>query len=333
MEEKWGRTVLEFGRPESIEIIKAHGDEIAAVMVEPVQSRAPGMQSAEFLRELRAITEQAGSALIFDEVVTGFRCHPGGAQAYFGIRADMATYGKVVGGGMPIGVLAGKRQYMDALDGGMWQYGDDSFPEVGVTFFAGTFVRHPLVMASAWRVLNYLKEQGPKLQINITDRVARACRALNDHFTKIEVPIRLPHFSAFAMIEHAHDLKYASLLWYYLREKGIHAWEGRPCFFTLAHTDEDFDRIIRAFKESVAEMQDAGFLPESTAGTDRLGQIVQDSTEFPRVDESPLTEASTSIPAIANEWKRNVRFSSQCRWAMKPIAPTTSRSPRRLLAL
>ena len=63
----------------------------------------------------------SGTALIFDEVVTGFRVHPGGMQALFGIRADLATYGKVVGGGMPIGILAGKASFMDALDGGIWQ--------------------------------------------------------------------------------------------------------------------------------------------------------------------------------------------------------------------
>ena len=69
---------------------------------------------------------RSGTALIFDEVVTGFRTHPGGAQALFGIQADMATYGKVIGGGLPIGALAGKARFMDALDGGMWQYGDGS---------------------------------------------------------------------------------------------------------------------------------------------------------------------------------------------------------------
>ena len=99
--------------------------------------------------------QKSGTLLIFDEVITGFRSHPGGAQALFGIRADLATYGKVVGGGFPIGVIAGKREYMDALDGGGWQYGDDSMPTVGVTYFAGTFVRHPLALAAAqgrrWR--------------------------------------------------------------------------------------------------------------------------------------------------------------------------------------
>src|SRR5581483_247804 len=99
--------VLEYGSPASLEIIRAHAHELAAVMVEPVQSRHPNLQPVEFLRELRAITEQSNIALIFDEVVTGFRTHPGGAQALFDIRADMATYGKVIGGGMPVGVLAG----------------------------------------------------------------------------------------------------------------------------------------------------------------------------------------------------------------------------------
>ena len=86
---------------------------------------------------------------------------PGGAQALFGVKADLATYGKVIGGGFPIGVIAGKREYMDALDGGFWQYGDDSVPTVGVTYFAGTFVRHPLALAAAKAVLEHLKAKGP----------------------------------------------------------------------------------------------------------------------------------------------------------------------------
>ena len=150
-----------------------HAQDLAAVLVEPVQSRHPDLQPVEFLRELRRITQEAGAALIFDEVVTGFRVHAGGAQALFGIRADMATYGKVIGGGLPIGILAGSTTYMDALDGGMWQYGDESFPETGVTFFAGTFVRHPLALAAAKSVLLHLKEQGPELQRSLTEKTTR----------------------------------------------------------------------------------------------------------------------------------------------------------------
>jgi amino acid adenylation domain-containing protein len=281
--------VLDYADPASLEILKAHAHELAAVMVEPVQSRAPGLQPREFMREVRAITGKSGTALIFDEVVTGFRCAPGGAQAYFGVQADMATYGKVIGGGMPIGVLAGKREYMDALDGGAWNYGDDSFPEVGVTFFAGTFVRHPLAMAAAWAVVQHLRGEGPRLQIDMEERVSRLCRTLNSHFEHIGVPIRIPHFSAYAVIEHAPDLKYASLLWYFLRAKGIHVWEGRPLYFTTAHTDVDLDHIVRAFTEAVAEMQAAGFLPASRAGS------LPGPLSFPRRDSAPTTEAQREI--------------------------------------
>ena len=281
--------VLDYADPASLEILRAHAHELAAVMVEPVQSRAPGLQPREFMHEVRAITKASGTALIFDEVVTGFRCHPGGAQAYFGIEADLATYGKVIGGGMPIGVLAGKREYMDALDGGAWNYGDDSFPEVGVTFFAGTFVRHPLALAAAWRVVEHLKGEGPRLQIEVTERVERLCRTLNTHFEAIGVPIRLPHFSAYAVVEHAPDLKYASLLWYFLREKGIHVWEGRPLYFTTAHTDEDLDRVVRGFAEAVSDMQAAGFLPASAAGSGAAPAV------FSRRDVAPTTEAQREI--------------------------------------
>ena len=160
--------VLDYGSPDALEYLKAHGDELAAVLVEPVQSRRPELQPREFLHEVRRLTEASGTALVFDEVVTGFRAHPGGAQAIFGVRADMATYGKVIGGGLPIGLVAGRREYMDALDGGAWQYGDDSIPEVGVTFFAGTFVRHPLALAAARAVVAQLEERGPSCSATST---------------------------------------------------------------------------------------------------------------------------------------------------------------------
>ncbi|MBL7938098.1 MAG: amino acid adenylation domain-containing protein, partial [Flavobacteriales bacterium] len=136
--------VLDYGTPESLEIIKHRCHEAAAVLVEPVQSRRMEFRPVDFLREVRRITKENGTALIFDEVITGFRMHQNGAQGLFGIQADIGTYGKVIGGGMPIGAMIGKSEWMDALDGGHWQFGDDSVPPAGVTYFAGTFVRHPL---------------------------------------------------------------------------------------------------------------------------------------------------------------------------------------------
>jgi glutamate-1-semialdehyde aminotransferase len=112
--------VLEYGTEESLAEIHRLAPELAAVLVEPVQSRRPDLQPREFLRELRRITREAGAMLVFDEVVTGFRCHPGGAQAVFGVDADLVTYGKVLGGGLPIGVVAGRRPFIDVLDGGPW---------------------------------------------------------------------------------------------------------------------------------------------------------------------------------------------------------------------
>jgi acyl transferase domain-containing protein len=86
--------VLEYGADASLDWIRANGETLAAVLLEPVQSRNPGLQPAEFLREIRHITEQCGAAMISDEVINGFRCHQGGAQAYFGYQADMVTYGR-----------------------------------------------------------------------------------------------------------------------------------------------------------------------------------------------------------------------------------------------
>jgi amino acid adenylation domain-containing protein len=256
--------VLDYGTPESLEILRNRADDLAAILAEPVRSRDPGLQPKEFLQDLRHLTEQSGTAYIFDEVVTGFRVHPGGAQAYFGIQADMATYGKVVGGGLPIGIVAGKAEYMDALDGGFWQYGDDSIPEVGVTFFAGTFVRHPMALAAAEAVLLKLKEGGSDLQRSLAEKVHKFATQLNHHFERVGAPIRIDHFTSYFYISYPAELPYAQLLFYLLREKGVHVWDHRPCFFTLSHTDNDIEFVIRSFKDSVAELQAIGFLPSVT---------------------------------------------------------------------
>ncbi len=275
--------VLDYGTPESLEILRDRADELAAIMVEPVQSRRPELQPQEFLQELRKLTTESGTALIFDEVVTGFRVHPGGAQAYFGIQADLATYGKIVGGGLPIGVVAGKAEFMDALDGGFWEFGDASFPEVGVTFFAGTFVRHPMALAAAEVVLNRLKEAGPDLQRSLADKVDRFVKQLTQHLERVQAPIKVNHFSSFFYVTCPHELPYSGLLFYLLREKGVHIWEYRPCFFTLAHTDQDIDLVMKAFKDSVAEMQAAGFLPQPSVtplfdGDGALNGVDKEST-------------------------------------------------------
>jgi len=258
--------ILEYGNPESLEFIRRYADELAAVLVEPVQSRRPDLQPREFLHQLRALTAEHDIALVFDEVVTGFRCHPNGAQAVFGIDADLVTYGKVMGGGMPIGALAGRKKYMDALDGGAWNYGDDSGPDASVTFFAGTFVRHPLVLAAARAVLTELKARGPALQETLDARTAALVHAMNAFADDVGVPIKVTRFSSMFMLNFAPGLKYASLFFYHMRLRGVHIWETRPSFLSVAHSDEDVAAVLAAFQESIVALQDGGFFPGGSGG-------------------------------------------------------------------
>ncbi|MGF6709342.1 amino acid adenylation domain-containing protein [Luteibacter sp. W1I16] len=253
--------VLDYGTPESLAIIRERASSIAAVLVEPVQSRRPDFQPVEFLQELRAITEESGSLLIFDEVVTGFRSHPRGAQAMLGIDADMASYGKVVGGGFPIGVIAGKRRFMDALDGGHWRFGDDSTPTVGVTYFAGTFVRHPLALAAAHAVLTHLKEHGPALQATLNAKVTAMAEELNAFCASVGAPVHVVHFSSVWKTIFTEEHPLQDLLFAMMRSRGIHILDNFPCFFTTAHSEADFAAIANAFRESILEMQEAEFLP------------------------------------------------------------------------
>ncbi|MBK8256285.1 MAG: amino acid adenylation domain-containing protein [Polyangiaceae bacterium] len=253
--------VLDYGETSALEVIRQRAADIAAVVVEPVQSRRPDLQPRLFLKELRALTKELGIALVFDEIITGFRLCPGGAQEYFGIEADIATYGKILGGGLPIGAIAGCRRFMDALDGGSWQYGDASVPEVGVTYFAGTFVRHPLALAACKASLEYVKQAGPELQSEVTLRTAKLVGAINADLKRAEAPYSLTTCGSWFKLNYADDLPFGGLLFFWLRLKGLHIWDGRVAFLTTTHTDEDCAAIREAFASSIREMQEAGFLP------------------------------------------------------------------------
>jgi len=255
--------VLEYGSPRALELLQAHANELAAVLVEPVQSRHPELQPREFLHELRAWTQATGVVLIFDEMVTGFRVHPGGAQAWFGIAADLVTYGKIAGGGLPIGIVAGRAPFMDAIDGGLWEYGDASYPPAETTYFGGTFCQHPLAMASARAVLAHLKERGPSLQAELNERTSRLAATLNEHFAREEMPLRVAHFGSLFRFNYTGNM---DLLFYHLLTKGVYVWEWRNCFLSTAHTDQDIDHIVRAVVESAAEMRAGGFIPDKPGG-------------------------------------------------------------------
>jgi amino acid adenylation domain-containing protein len=254
--------ILDYGTDESLQIIRERAHELAAVLVEPVQSRRPDFQPIAFLKEVRNITENSGSALIFDEVISGFRFHPGGTQALFGIKADLGTYGKVAGAGMSIGIIAGKKQFMDALDGGFWQYGDDSIPEIGVTYFAGTFVRHPLALAATKASLLYMKEQGPQLQESLNTKTSYIAATINRICIKLNVPISIVHFGSLWRLKFLEEYTYSELFFTLMRYKGIHMQEGFNCFLTTAHSDADIAQLIKAFEESLTELKTANFIPE-----------------------------------------------------------------------
>jgi amino acid adenylation domain-containing protein len=276
--------ILDYGTDESLQIIRERAHELAAVLVEPVQSRRPEFVPVDFLKQVRTVTEASGTVLIFDEVITGFRSHPGGTQALFGIKADLATYGKVVGAGLPIGVIAGKRAFMDALDGGFWQYGDASVPEVGVTYFAGTFVRHPLALAAASAALTYMKESGPQLQEDLTRKTTRLANELNAVLSQWKLPLVAVHFGSLWKIKFTEEVVYGELLFTLMRDKGIHIWDGFPCFLTEAHTHDEIDMIIFQFTESIQELIKTGFFGTEMS---RDAKFPENGADFSRYVPAP----------------------------------------------
>lgn len=249
--------VLDYGEKTSLDYIETRAHEIAAVIVEPVQSRKPGLQPKAFLQQLRKITTQHEVILIFDEMITGFRIGAGGAQAWFEVEADIATYGKIVGGGLPIGVVAGKRKFLDVVDGGQWNYGDGSFPEVETSFFAGTFCKHPLTLSSCIAVLQQIDGASQQLYETLNTKTAKLTNRLNHFFETVEAPFKVHHFGSLFRFEfHGNQ----DLFFYHLLDKGIYIWEGRNCFLSTAHSDEDIEFIYQAITTSIQELGNAGFL-------------------------------------------------------------------------
>ncbi|MFG1425019.1 amino acid adenylation domain-containing protein [Roseixanthobacter glucoisosaccharinicivorans] len=250
--------VLRYGEDDALDILARHADSLAAVLVEPVQSRDPVVQPRAFLHRLRDLTKAHGVALIFDETITGFRVHPAGAQHHFRVKADIVTYGKVVGGGLPIGVVTGTAQYLDAVDGGNWLYGDDSVPTARTAFVAGTFNNHPLTMAAAEATLDYLAAEGATLQDALNARTKAMCDELNAWFTAEDLPIRMVHFSSLFRFDYGGDTE---ILNYHLLKNGVFVWEGRNCFLSTAHGEAEVRFLIDAVKLGIAEMRAGGWLP------------------------------------------------------------------------
>ncbi|HEY8682857.1 MAG TPA: aminotransferase class III-fold pyridoxal phosphate-dependent enzyme, partial [Rhodanobacter sp.] len=252
--------VLDYGSDEALRIIRERAHELAAVMIEPVQSRHPTLQPRAFVRQLRELCDAGGCALIFDEVITGFRLAPGGAQEFYGVRADIGTYGKIIGGGLPFAAIAGASRWMDALDGGHWQFGDDSYPEAGVTYFAGTFVRHPLALAAARAALIHVRDQGPQLQAKLNARTEAMVARLNALFDARHAPLTAISAGSLWRVRADEDQPCASLFWYGLRHEGLHVYEQFNCFLSTAHGDAEVNRIVVAVTATVDALMAAGLL-------------------------------------------------------------------------
>jgi glutamate-1-semialdehyde aminotransferase/acyl carrier protein len=251
---------LEYDSDESLELIRKHADDLACMIVEPMPSRRPDRDSGEFLRKLRKLADETGIILIFDEVVTGFRMHPGGSQALFNVQADLVTYGKAAGAGYPIGIIAGKSKYMDHIDGGYWEYGDDSIPTTENTYFSGTFFKHPLTMTVMLAVLRHIKAQGETLQQQINARTDRQSKTLNAWFEENDMPIRISHVGSLYKFFFDRQVRQSELFYYDLIAHGVYLWEGRVCYISTAHTDEDVDFLIDACKKVAKAQRQAGLI-------------------------------------------------------------------------
>ncbi|MGX1623627.1 MupA/Atu3671 family FMN-dependent luciferase-like monooxygenase [Streptomyces sp. NPDC055506] len=291
--------VLDYGSDAALETIARNAGDIAAVVVEPVQSRHPELQPVEFVRKLRELTRRHGIVLLFDEMLTGFRPAPRGAQELYGVTPDLATYGKLLGGGFPIGAIAGRADIMDGVDGGHWSYGDDSYPPADTTFFGGTYIQHPVSMVAARAVLTHLKEHSPHLQERLNARTAELAATLNGFFEAEEYPLRMSHFGSQFRFEHRADME---LLYHHLMLRGVHVWEWRNFFLSTAHSDGDIEFIADAVRDSLRELRSAGFFPGARPVAPKTAPPTTTPPQTEQPKPAPETPAPTSAPVASMAW-------------------------------
>jgi glutamate-1-semialdehyde 2,1-aminomutase len=235
-------------------LFAAEGNRIAAVIIEPVPANnGLLLQDPAFLKALRALCTQHGALLIFDEVITGFRLAPGGAAAHFSIKPDLATFGKVIGGGMPVGAFGGSRKLMQNLspEGGVYQAGTLSGNPVAMT--AGLTTLRVLQKEDGWKRLEAL---GAYLEDRLTGVLAEApldakLVRLGSMFW-IAWNTREAPQSAEALDPNAANV-YAQIF-HSLLDQGIalapSAFE--IAFLSLAHTRRDIDRLAEGLRVALA---------------------------------------------------------------------------------
>jgi glutamate-1-semialdehyde 2,1-aminomutase len=256
----------------SLRVLRARRD-IACVLVNPVQAMhpnapAPGDSAlvdssrrasfdreayAQWLQRLRQVCTDRGIVLIFDEVFVGFRLAPGGAQEYFGVRADLVTYGKTLGGGLPIGVICGRKHLMK-------RYRDDR--PVDVCFARGTFNAHPYVMGAMHEFLLRLETaEIAALYANLDETWNARASDLNRRLEANDLPIRVVNMSTIWTVVYTQPSRYNWMLQYYLRREGLAlSWVGTGrLIFSLNYTAEDFEEVARRFVAAAEAMARGGW--------------------------------------------------------------------------
>ena len=250
-----------------------HRNDIACVLVNPLQalhpnaaahsdstlldsSRRAGFSRAAYsawLKELRQVCDEKYIALILDEVFVGFRLAPGGAQEYFGVRADMVTYGKTLGGGLPVGVLCGKSGWMKRYN--------DAVP-ADICFARGTFNAHPYVMGAMNVFLRQLDSpEISRLYIDLDETWNQRAQTLNRLLRDAGVPVQVANLSSIWTVLYTQPACYNWLFQYYLRLEGLAlSWVGTGrIIFSLNYTQQDSDEVAVRFVRAAQKMQGDGW--------------------------------------------------------------------------
>ena len=256
----------------TLHVLKTRRD-IACVLVNPLQalhpnSNAPGDSAlvdssrsanfdraayTEWLKKLREVCTERGIVLIFDEVFVGFRIAPGGAQEYFDVRADMVTYGKSLAGGLPVGVVCGRRELMR-------RFRDDA--PADICFARGTFNSHPYVMTSMDEFLSRLASPNFRTIYNGLDELWNGrTRALNEALKAAALPVRVANLSSIWTVDYTEPSRYNWMLQYYLRAEGLAlSWVGTGrLVFSLNYTDADFAEVTKRFVAAAEKMKQDGW--------------------------------------------------------------------------
>jgi glutamate-1-semialdehyde 2,1-aminomutase len=256
----------------SLGVLRTRRD-IACVLVNPLQAlhanvAAPGDSSlidssrragfdrtayTAWLHELRAVCTERNIVLIFDEVFAGFRLARGGAQEYFGVRADMVTYGKTLGGGLPVGVVCGRADLMQRFR---------SERPADLCFARGTFNSHPYVMAAMQVFLERLDSPAvSRLYEGLDERWAAEAERFNAALTDADLPVRIAQLSSIWTVLYTTPSRYNWMLQFYLREQGLAlSWVGSGrLVFSLDYTEAEIAEVRRRFVAAAIAMRDDGW--------------------------------------------------------------------------